>query len=107
VAGGTDARRAVDIDPDVAGIGGDRLPGVDAHPHAHGGAVRPGMTPELALSLDEGRQRAAHRRERQEQPVPRGIDARAAVTPGRRAQDPVMVGEEGGVCVAEPLEKLR
>ena len=95
----------MDVEADVAGHGAERLAAVDAHPDADIGAARPRVLAERPLRLDRGRHGAADGGEREEQPVPGGIDPLAVVCLGRRADDPVVVGEERGVGVAELLQE--
>ena len=52
VRGSPDARGAVHGEARVAAVGSDRLAGVDAHAHAHLGAVRPLVADERELTLD-------------------------------------------------------
>ena len=71
--GGGDARRAVDVDPDVALLGHDRLARVE--PHAH--ADRPAA--ERRLPVGGGRDRVGGARERDEERVALRVHLDAAV----------------------------
>jgi hypothetical protein len=67
-----DACRAVHVEPDVALAGDRRLPGVQPHPHAEVGAVRPGAGEERALAGDCGRRRVRRAREGDEERIALG-----------------------------------
>ena len=107
MAGRADARRAVDVQADVALGGGLRLAGVEAHPVAQRQTVRPRVGSQRELPFHgrlDGRPRGG---EDEIQPVA-GRPALEGAVPGERVTDQgVMVGQHRGVAVAERLEQGR
>ena len=106
VPGGADARRAVDVDPDVALLADDGLAGVDAHADAELGPVRPVMARERLLRRDGGRDRVLRAAEAVEERVALRVDLLAPARAERLADDAAVIRERVGVPVAEPLEQL-
>jgi hypothetical protein len=70
---GGDARRAVDIQPDIAVAHQFRLPGVDADVLAQRHILWPDAARQRALGVGGGRQGRACRGERNEEPITGGI----------------------------------
>ena len=91
MAGRADARRADDVDPEVAVLADLRLAGVQSHPHADLRAARPLVRAERALGFDRGVGRVLRAREREEEGVALRVDLGAAVAVHRAAHDPPVV----------------
>ena len=107
VAGRADARRTVDIQPDVALGGRLRLTGVEAHPVPQRQPVRPRVGGQRELPFHgrlDGRPRGG---EDEVQPVARRPAFERAVTGERATDQRVVVGQDRGVAVAERLEQAR
>jgi len=96
-----DPRRAVDVDPDVALLGDERLPRVDAHANAD----RP--LDECGLRLTGRYERVSRPREGDEEGVALSVDLDAAAPLERLAQRPSVIGERIRVGVAQLVEQLR
>ena len=93
-------------DPDVSIFADEGLAGMQAHPDTHRDAVGPGVVREGALG-DNGRaERSVRAREGEEERVALRIDLPSAVLAARVANQPLMLGEDGGIRAAEPLEEL-
>ncbi len=107
VAGSADARGAVDVDPDVARDRVHRFARVQAHSDPHVGILWPLVVRDRSLRVDAGQQRRPRGREGDEQAVARGVDVAAAVRRDGFADEPMVVGQQGGVRVAELLEEAR
>ena len=107
LAGGADARRAMDGEAVVL-VGGDRrLTRVDAHADARLHVVRPLVADERALSRQRGSDGVLWPPERHEERVALGADALAARLLEDAAQNPVMLGEHVAVPLAEPAYERR
>ncbi len=97
---GRDAGRTVDVHPDVALVGDDGLPGVHAHPHAHGaGLAGP------ACAVRRSRHGVLGAREGDEERVPLRVDFDAAVPLECLTERPPMLEERVGVRVAQLREQ--
>jgi hypothetical protein len=107
VGDGADAGGLVDPEADIPLACSAGLPRVQPHADAHLDAIRPGMAFEGALSVDRARHRVARARERHEERVSLRIDLAAAMCLEALAEDPLVVGQQLAVPVAEPLDELR
>ena len=107
LSGGTDARGADDVEPEVALLADGGLTGMEPHADTDTLAVRPRVLFVPALRLDGSHGRVARTSEREEERVTLCVDLDAAVGAERLAHDPPVVGNQGGVGVPEPLEQLR
>ena len=87
VARRADARRADDVEAEVALVADGRLAGVQAHPHPHLGPLRPGVRTESPLS----RNRAGDRL-----PLPAGRSRRTHRPACRLPRRPLRPGARGG-----------
>ena len=87
VADRRDPRGPVDVEPDEAAAGLARLAGVEAHPDAIAGVVRPRLGGERALRLDGRRDRRPGAGEDDEERVALGALLDPGVRGERRAQD--------------------
>ena len=101
VPGGGDPRRAVDVDPDVALVGHDRLARVEPHPHAD----RPAA--ERSLPVGGGRDRVGGARERDEERVPLRVHLDTAVPRKGLPQDAAVLAQQLRVAVAVLLQQSR
>ena len=95
VTGGCDARRAVDVDADVALLGQVRRAGVDAHADPD----RPGG--ERLLGRCRRAQRTGRGGKGDEEGIPLRVDLDAAVDAERGAQDAAVLRERLGVGFGE------
>ena len=91
VPGGRDPRRPMHVEPDVALVGPERFPRVQAHPHAHR-AVR-----KRALRVGGGRDRVGRARKRDEERVALRVDLDPVVPPPGLPQRTAVLGEHVGV----------
>ena len=108
VAGRADARRAVHVEADEAVAGIDRGPCVQAHPDAHGGAVRPGLGQERALRVERGSYRDGRRVEDGEELVRATLDLAPAMVCGSGTELHARGGQDVAVSGAEaPDERGR
>ena len=101
VPGRGDPRRAMDVDPDVALVGDDRLARVE--PHAD--ADRPVV--ERRLAVGGGGERVRCARERDEERVALRVHLDAAVPRERLAQDAPVLGQQVRVPVAVLVQQPR
>jgi hypothetical protein len=101
VADRGDACRAVDVDPDVALLGDQRLAGVETHAHADPARLEP------FLAFARGRQPVTRARERDEEGVALRVHLHPAVPFERLAQHPSVLGQRFGVGVAELVQQPR
>jgi hypothetical protein len=100
-----DARRPVNVDPDVVAVGDDRLARVQAHADAQGLAVRPRMTRQRALSLLGRRERAVRVGEGDEEAVPLRVALAAVVSLEGGTQQPAVVAENLRVPLSEGVQQ--
>ena len=108
VPGRADPRRAVDVDPDVALLADDGLAGVDAHPDAQLGPVRPARASRAPAGRRRPRRpRRARGRSSRRTRRPACRAPRPPRAPKRLADDAPVLGERVGVPVAEPLRAGR
>src|SRR5688572_2934863 len=99
MAAGGDARRAVDVAPDVPLLGKMRGAGMNAHAH---------RDRELRLRLGRSLDRAWRRRERDEEGIALRVHLDAAVTSERIPKYTPVLGERGGVPLGtELVQELR
>jgi hypothetical protein len=104
VAGRGDSCGAVHIEPDVVPIAQDALTGVKADPYADHVSFRPGVTSKAPLGLDCGTKRPCRRREGGKEGVAYGLNLGAATGSDRLSENPIVLGEETGVRLTDPLE---
>ena len=101
------SRGPVDCEADVAPVGDLGRAGVEADPHAQLGAGRPRMLPQRPLGGDRGEHPVARAAKRGEERVSLRIDLVPAVGGEGLAQEPLVLGEDGPVLVAELPEQPR
>ena len=107
LAGGADARRAMDGQAVVL-VGGDRcLARVDAHSDARLHVVRPFVADERPLPRQRRSDGVLWPPERHEERVALGADALPAGLLEDAAKDPVMLREHVAVVLAEPAYERR
>jgi hypothetical protein len=107
VARRSHAGSPVHVEADVA-VGSRRgLTGVEPHPNADDFLVRPRMRRERALRLRRGSRRGAGGGERDEERVTLGAEFGSVMRRERRAQETVVLGEEVGPVLVEPLGEDR
>jgi hypothetical protein len=99
VARSGDPCRSVDVDPDIALVGDDRLAGMEADPHPD----RPGL--ERLLTVRRRRERVFRAGERHEEGIALGVDLDTVVAGERFAEDSPVIGQRGSVSVAELAEQ--
>ena len=105
VSGRGDARSAVDAEADVPFAADGRLAGVDAHPHPQLLAAGPVMGGKLALPVEGSSDGILGAPEGREERVALRVDLRAVVVGESRPDDPLMVGEDGRVFLAQLLQQ--
>ena len=103
----TDARRGVDGEADVAGLGQRRAAAVDPRADADVDAVRPRACGHRALDLDRGRERGGRVLEHGEELVAARVDLVPAGLADRAAQHTPHGRDERRVAVVELREQLR
>jgi hypothetical protein len=102
---GGDASSAMDVDADVVTADDERLARVQAHAHADGGAVRPGVRGERLLG-GYGRSQPGDRvREGDEEAVALRVDLAPAVPVEGVPQQPTVFRQDLGILVAEIVEQ--
>ena len=102
---GRDPRRPVDADSHVPVAADGRLARVQAHPDEHRLTVRPGLCGERALRGHRRCGRCRRARERREDRVALRVHDLATLPLDDVAQDPLVLGEDVPVAVAEPLQQ--
>ncbi len=107
VARRADARRANDVEAEVALVADGRLAGVQAHAHPHLGPLRPGVRAESPLSRNRAGDRLRCAREGVEERVALRVDLRAALRAQVLAEEPAVLADDFAVVVAELLEQPR
>ena len=107
VARRADARRADDVEAEVALVADGRLAGVQAHPHPHLGALGPVVCAESALGRNRAGDRLRCARERVEERVALRVDFRAALRAQVLAEEPPVLADDFAVVVTERLEQPR
>ena len=95
---GGDPRGAMDVDPDVALVGDQRLAGMDPHPN-------PNRPAERGLAVGRSGQRVAGPRERHEEGIALRVDLDATVPLEGVADDAPVLGKRVRVGVAEVVEQ--
>jgi hypothetical protein len=96
----------VNIDPDVAAVGHERIACVDAHTNSQLD-VRPTVLEEGALALLGCGERIARIREGDEEAVALRVDLDSSVPQEARAEQPAVVCQDIRVSVAERAQQLR
>jgi hypothetical protein len=99
VSRGRDARRAMHREAVVALLGRRRLAGVDSHPHADVGSLRPVVIGERALRLDGREHRLARAHEGDEERVALRVNHTTAVPGEDVAQEASMFREHLPVTI--------
>ena len=94
VPGGADPGRTVDVDPDQAGLGRLRLPGMDPDPGLYQGAAGPCVLPHRSLSAERGDESTTRGWEGVEQAVPGRVDQGAVLWFRSRGHQSAVVREE-------------
>ena len=105
VGGLADARRAMDIKADEAVVRLFGLAAVEADPHPHPLALRPGATGELALNRERRRGRRNRIAEHAEELVAPGVDLTATCFGDGAALQRTCVGEDIDEAAAEALRE--
>jgi hypothetical protein len=100
VARGGDACGAMDGKTEVALFGRNRLTGVDAHPHADLGSLRPVVLGERALGLDRGKHGPAHACEGDEERVALRVNHATTVPRENGAEEAPMLRKHLSVAIA-------
>src|SRR5439155_4012126 len=98
---GGDARRPVNVDPDVVVVGGERFAGVDSNSYAQRALGQSALT---LIGRFEGIGRTG---EHVEECVSLRVDFGAATFAELGAENPSMLGENAGVLVTEIVEERR
>ncbi len=108
MAGGGDARRAHDVETEVALLADVRLARVEPHAYEHLAPARPFVVVECPLRVDRRGDCVARPREREEEGVALRIDLGAAVRAERLPHEPAVIGRDAPVgLVAEFLQQTR
>ena len=102
---GRDSSGPVDIDPQVVIAPQHSLPGVHAHPHAQGAAVRPGVRGQALLGDNRGQHGISRFREHREERIPLRPNLRSARFGYRSAKDLRVLLLHGPVAGTEFLEE--
>jgi hypothetical protein len=105
VGGGTDARTPVNAQPDVAFCSNARFARVHAHSHSHEDAVGPFVVAKRTLCVQRSRDRILRAREHDEERVALRVDLAAVRCGERLTQQPMVVEQDPGVGVAQPLQE--
>ena len=98
------AGRAVHVQADQADGGLSRLAGMHAHPDADFPAGRPPVRAQRPLHLDRRGDARAGRREDREEGVALGVDLPAVMPVQPGPDDPVVIGEDLRVSIAQALQ---
>ncbi len=107
VSGRADPCRPMDVDPDVAILPAACLSGVHPHPHGRCRTRGPLVAGNRALRLDPGGDRGPGAGEREVEAISCGIDLHPTPLRERVAQEPVVIGQQRGVLVAQSLQQRR
>ena len=105
VGRGADPSGVVHVGSPVVAIGDAGLAGVDPHTHARLGPGRPGVLGQRPLRGDCGVESGPGLGEGDEERVALGADLHPAMARPDRAQQPVVLGEERAVVVAQRVEQ--
>ena len=100
-----DPRRAVDVEPDVGVAAEHAVAGVQAHPHPHDGAGRPGLCREGRAGPRWPRQPRGERKGRPRRRRLLGADLGTAAGCDRFAEQGVVALEDRDVGVSEGLDQ--
>jgi len=95
----------VDVDADVVVLRNQRLSGVNAHPDAEIGFLRPRMRCERMLGGLGGADGVFCVAERDEETIALCIDLSTAVVPEHLAEEPPVISQDIGVTVAELVQE--
>ena len=98
-------RGVVDVEPDVAPVGGMRLAGVEADSHADLVASRPIVLRQGTLSGGRGGNRVLRRSERDEEGVALAVHYDAAVPGEGLVEQGAVLGEQAGVGIADSAQQ--
>jgi hypothetical protein len=105
VSRGADAGGAVDAEADVALAGDRRLGRVHAHAHAQVALGGPGMSAEGPLGGERGGDGRLRARKDDEERVALRVDLASACVGDRLPEQPLLVGEQVAVGVAQAFEQ--
>src|ERR687892_1926084 len=105
--GSGDARRTMDVDADVVIAAAGPFAGVEAHPYADLGSVRPCVLGDASLGQDRGRDCGGRAVEDREEAVALGTDLDASRVDDGLAKDAAVVRQEISVPVLERLDEAR
>jgi hypothetical protein len=94
-----DPGRAVDVEADVAGLGANRLPRVEAHSDSD--RKRPVVTGERSLTADRREERPASARKGVEQAVAGGVDLDPILSAERLAEQATVISQPSLIAVAK------
>jgi len=101
VAGAGDARTLVDVEPDVAFLGQQRLSRVEPHPYPDWPAQ------ECALGLHDRADRFRRSREGDKERVALGVDLHSVMSREGRAEHPAVLVKLLGVRITDLAQQLR
>ena len=105
MAGRAEARRAVDIQPDVASAGERRFTGVEAHPHPHGCPLGPRVLRQRPLRRLRRGDGIRDTREDREGGVALSVDDAPSTSFNHVLEESPVVVQHAGVGRAELLEQ--
>jgi hypothetical protein len=103
----SDPRRAMDVQPDVPVSDRGRLARVKPHPDSHVRPIRPVVSCQGSLDLDDRTDRGDRGPEDREERVALGPDLRAALAIEDAANDPRVIPQDLGVRVTELAQEPR
>src|SRR5262249_13784407 len=98
-----DARRADDIEAEIALLSDLRLARMEPHPHLHLFAFRPLVVVQRTLRVDRGRHGVARPREREEERGALGVDLGAAARAEGLAHEVPVVARDAPVALVPEL----
>ena len=106
VPGGADARRADDVEADVALVADGRLARVESHSHLDRVAVRPVVGSEGALRLNRAGDRISRPLEREEERVTLRVDLASADPAQGLAEDAPLLAQHLAVALPQAAHEL-
>jgi hypothetical protein len=101
VPGGADARGAMKSHPFIPGFADEGLTRVKAHPDSHHRFIGPGVVQDGALCGHGGFNGISRAGKHDDESVSLGPDFKPARVFERRAEEPVMFGDNAGVPITE------
>jgi hypothetical protein len=105
VAGGHDARCAVDAEPDVVGLGERGLARMQSHPHPENGPLRPRVLGKRTLAVGGGGDRVLGPSEDDEEGVALSADLVSPVLGKRSPQQTPVLGKDVLIALAQDPEQ--